>query len=202
MRVDARSTTEWEQRYGSFQMFHADQSLGKHRWPLVRMQAGSHVEVVLLSARFFALTTHWNKCTVPCCGENCKLCEVLPARGLFYVAVGCQSVVSILELGAQSASHFEQHAKLFHGGMIPGLVFELTRRGAKQPVRSQVIRVKEGCREVEDLELATRVMALYKFPCPNPEEGLVDYSDRLARIARVRCDRAFDLLSAEHSRRV
>lgn len=183
-------------------MFNADRTLGSNRWPVVRLVAGSSTEVVLLSTRFFALTTHWNKCTVPCCGDNCRLCEMLPARGLFYVAVMCVSRVSILELASQSASYFEQHAKLLHDGLRPGLVFQLKRRGAKSPVRSEVIRFQEKCSAVSQLELATRVMALYKFPCPNPGEDLAKYEVRCRAVAKVRCDRSADLLSSARERQV
>lgn len=183
-------------------MFNADRSLGSNRWPVVRLGAGSRTEVTLLSTRFFALTTHWNKCTVPCCGDDCRLCEMLPSRGLFYVAVHCASRISILELGSQSASHFEQHAKLLGGGMRPGLVFQLARRGQKSPVASEIIREQEKCVEVAALELATRVMALYKFPCPNPGEDLVAYELRCRSVAKVRCDRAAELLSKAADRQV
>ena len=170
-------------------MFSADRTLGANRWPVVRLVAGSQTEIVLLSTRFFALTTHWNKYTIPCCGDDCRLCEILPARGLFYVACLAQSRVSILELGSQSASYFEQHAKFAGGGMRVGLVFQMSRRGAKSPVRSEIIREQEKCSEVSQLDLAAHVMALYKFPPPNPGEDLHAYSDRSARVAKVRIDR-------------
>lgn len=175
-------------------MFNADRTLGSNRWPVVRLRAGCCTEIVLLSTRFFALTTHWNKCTVPCCGDDCALCELLPGRGLFYVACMCNSRVSILELASQSASHFEQHAKLLHGGMVPGLVFSLARKGAKSPVFSEVIRQQGNCTEVSQLDLATHVMALFKFPLPNPGEDLFRYEERCRAIAKVRCDRAAEQL--------
>lgn len=183
-------------------MFNADRSLGSNRWPVIRLVAGSSTEVVLLSSRFFEITTHWNKCTVPCCGDGCRLCEVLPSRGLFYVAAMCCSRVSILELASQSASHFEQHCKLLHGGMRPGLVLSLKRRGAKSPVNSEGLRMQDGCAEVSQLELAQRVMALYKFPCPNPGEDLATYEIRIRGVARVRCNRAAELISNASSRQV
>ena len=175
-------------------MFNADLPLSSNRWPVVRLVAGSRTEVTLLSSAFFALTTHWNKCTLPCSGSDCRLCEILPSRGLFYAAVMCGSRVSILELGAQSAGHFEQHVKLLHGGMRPGLVVALSRKGAKSPVRSEVIREVAGSVEVPMLELAAHVMALYKFPCPNPGEPMEKYELRCRSIATVRCNRAAGLL--------
>lgn len=175
-------------------MFNADRTLGSNRWPVVRLVAGCQTEIVLLSRAFFALTTHWNKCTLPCCGDDCRLCELLPARGLFYAAVMCQDRVSILELGSQSAAYFEQHAKLLCGGMVSGLIFSLSRKGAKSPVRSEVVRTQPGCSDVSVLELASHVMALYKFPCPNPGETIETYETRCRAVSKVRCDRAADLL--------
>src|SRR5438876_8046789 len=130
-------------------MFEADKSQTPNRWPVVRVPASSrtsrHVsEVVLLSRKFFSLTTHWVRSTVPCCGDDCALCETLPCRGLFYLACSAQSHVAILELGSLSAMNIEQHAKLLHGGLRPGLVFALSRRGDKSPVHGEVVRVQDG----------------------------------------------------------
>lgn len=175
-------------------MFDADRTLGANRWPIVRVRSGGQTEVTLLSTRFFAISTHWNRCTLPCCGENCRLCELLPVRGLFSCAVMCNSRVSILELGSQSASYLEQHAKLLHGGMRPGLVFRLARSGQKRPVSSEVIREVTTCREVPLLELASHVMAVYKYPPPNPDEAMESYERRCRAVAKIRCDRAADLL--------
>lgn len=183
-------------------MFEADRTLGSHRWPVVRLRGGSQSEVVLLSTRFFALTTHWSQITFPCCGDDCPCCELLPARGLFYAAVHCAGRISILELGAQSASHFEQHAKLLHGGMLPGLVFQLSRGGAKHPVRSEVIRKQEKCSEVSQLELAQRVMTLYKFPCANPGEDLDAFEARCRTVARIRCTRTAETITSKRDRQV
>lgn len=175
-------------------MFSADRSLGSHRWPVVRLVGGSQTEVVLLSTRFFALTTHWQQyvgrhCTVPCCGDDCPLCETHVSRGIFFLAVGCNSRLSILELGGQSSNQLEQHCKLLHGGMRVGHVLRLIRRGAKQPVHSEVVRHQDNCAEVAPLDLAAKCMALYKFPPPNPGEDLVAYSERCARMSKMRLDR-------------
>lgn len=200
--VDARCTCNRTNGTKGSCMFEADRTLGVHRWPVVRLRGGSMTEVVLLSTRFFALTTHWSNATFPCCGDDCPCCELLPSRGLFYVAVHCASRISILELGSQSASHFEQHAKLLHGGMKPGLVFQLTRQGAKHPVRSEVVRTQEKCSEVSQLELATRVMCLYKYPCPNPGEDLAAYERRCRAVAKVRCTRTAETLVNKRDRQM
>lgn len=171
-------------------MFEADYSLALHRWPVVRLRSGSQTELILCSMAFFPLTTHWLSAgkgrTVPCCGDGCDLCELLPARGLFYVAGVVMSHVSLLELGAASASHFEQHAKLLHGGMRPGLVVQLSRLGAKQPVRSEVLRFQENVQPIPILSLAAHVCALYRLPCPNPGEDVERYSQRLQTLVQRR----------------
>jgi len=185
-------------------MFEADRSLGVNRWPLVRIVPGHGTEVVLLSRRFFEISTHWvsegKGRSIPCCGDDCRLCELVPIRGLFYAACMWDSRVAILELGAQASSHFEQHCKLLNGGMQAGLVVMLTRRGAKQPVRSEVLRSQTGCVEVSALELATHVMAIFKYPCPNPGDDLEAYERRCRLVAKVRCDRAADLFASARER--
>ena len=181
-------------------MFEADRTLGTHRWPVVRLGSGSRTEVVLLSPSFFCLTTHWLNTTFPCCGDDCPVCQLLPARGLFYVAVHCAGRISILELGSQSAASFEQHAKLLHGGMRAGLVFQLLRRGAKSPVHSEVIREQSGCSPIQTLDLARHVMVLFKFPCPNPGETIEQYEFRCRSVARIRCERAAELITNKQQR--
>lgn len=167
-------------------MFSADKTLGASRWHVVRLNASCKTEVVLLSPRFFEITTHWNRVTVPCAGEDCDLCMLLPSRGLFYVACICMSTVRMVELGSQSAGHLEQHCKLLHGGMKPGLVIELSRRTAKSPVYSEVVRFQENVTPITHLNLAAHVMALYKFPPPNPSEDLERYELRLRESCKLR----------------
>lgn len=184
-------------------MFEADRSLGSHRWHVVRLAPSTKAEVVLLSLRFFEVTTHWVDRTVLCSGLDCPLCELLASRGLFYVAVHCFSEVRLLELGAQSASHLEQHCKLLHGGMKSGQVLSLSRRTAKSPVYSEVVRFQENASSVSELTLAARVMALYKFPPPNPGETLETYEARIHASSLVRNKRiAADLVSRSEKRGV
>lgn len=167
-------------------MFDADRDLGTYRWPVLRLSEGSTSEIVLLSDAFFAITTHWTTHTVPCCGDDCRLCELLPSRGLFYVAAHVVGRPFLVELGSHSAGLFEQHAKLLHGGLRPGQVYALTRRGKKQPVRSECLRFQEGVLSVPMLTLAHRVMALYRLPGPNPDENLHLYEQRVRALVQRR----------------
>lgn len=177
-------------------MFEADKTLGVHRWHVVRLPAGTSTEVVLLSPDFFCVTTHWHRTTILCAVDGCPLCQILPSRGLFYIAVHCLGAVRMVELGAQSAGHLEQHCKLLHGGMKAGQVIRLQRRGAKSPVHSEVVRFQENASPVTQLNLAKHVMALYKFPPPNPSEDIERYSIRVQESVRLRNTRiAAELLA-------
>ena len=167
-------------------MFEADLGTCGNRWPVVRLRAGNTTEIVLLSKEFFCLTTHWHRCTVPCAGDGCSLCEILPGRGLFYVAAMCMGRVHLVELGAMSAANLEQHAKLLHAGMRQGLVFALSRRTGKSPVHSEVVREQPGVSVVPILSLAAHVLALYKYPPPNPGESIEAYECRIRAIAQRR----------------
>lgn len=167
-------------------MFSNDSTRGSNRWQVLRLRAGNNSEVVNLSPCFFAITTHWIGHTVPCCLDDCDLCEICPARGLFYLAVYCVNRTMLLELGAQSSGHLEQHAKLLHGGLKPGQVIVLSRRGQKQPIYSEITGERPNTSAVNTLDLATKVMALYQLPCPNPSENLEHYSARLADLVRKR----------------
>lgn len=183
-------------------MFSSDRTLGANRWHVVRLRGGCQTEVVLLSTRFFELTTHWVNQTVPCAGDGCLLCDEIGPRGLYYAAVMCNSRVMILELGCQSSSYLEQHARLLHGGMQPGQVYVLSRSGDKKPVRSECIRVVNTAKEVEHMDLVAHVMAVYKFPPPNPGEGINSYEGRCRKIAQVRNARVAQLRSDARDRRV
>lgn len=182
-------------------MFSADLGTAGNRWPVVRLRGGCTTEVVLLSRQFFAVTTHWDRCTVLCPIDGCALCELLPARGLFYAAVICNGHVHLLELGATSANHLEQHSKLLHGGMVPGLLLRLKRRADKSPVHSEGIGQKPGCSEICPIDLARHVMALYKFPPSNPGELLCEYEVRIRGMAQRRNElTAQRLLQAKNGR--
>lgn len=178
-------------------MFEVDQHSGGSRWPLVRIGPGSETQVVVCGNQFLPLTVHWVGRSVPCCGPSCPLCCSLPARGLFYLACVSMSRLSILELGSMSASHFEQHAKLLHGGIRPGLVVRLLRRTSKAPIFSEVIEERSGVRCVPLIDLASRVCALYQLPCANPGENLDAYQERLRVITRRRLDLEVERMRAK-----
>jgi hypothetical protein len=158
------------------------------------MTPGHKTEVTLLSDRFFALTTHWLQmkslpkgATVPCPGEDCGLCEYVAPRGLFFLAVAVNGDPYILEMAAQSSAYLEQHVRLLHGGLVPGHVLELQRMSSKSPIRSEYVRHRDNVKCVPMITLCARVMALFRFPGPNPDEGLEQYETRIRLMAQRRC---------------
>lgn len=180
-------------------MFDGSHSAGAVRWPIVRIAPGGVTEVIVASDRFLPVTTHWVRRTVMCPGDGCELCEVLPARCLFYLAVVCASRPSILEMSSMSSSYFEQHCKLLHGGIQPGLVVQLTRAGHKSPVRSEVLSRKPGVQCVSVTALVSKVMPLYQLPCANPDEGFEAYELRLRKMVLLRASRERALLESRAS---
>lgn len=173
-------------------MFEADPSRRMNRWDVLRLRTGHASEMVLLSERQFAITTHYVRTTFPCAGEGCAMCDLMPGRGLFYVAGAVNGHIMMVEFSGASFSLLEQHAKLMHGGLRAGQVYRLERRATKRPTYSEVVRFKEGCQAVDVFDLCRHVMALYRFPCPNPSEDMAAYERRCRTLALIRNKRAAD----------
>lgn len=172
------------------------------RWPLVRISSGGRTSVILLQTTMLPLSVHWVGRSMLCPQAACALCNILPVRGLFYLPVSCNGRASILELGAMSSSHLEQHCKLLHGGVRPGLEVDLTRRGAKSPVHSEVVGFRPGCVSVEMIEFIGRVMALYHLPSANPNETIAAYEARLLHQVIGRAKHEAARLEESQNRRV
>lgn len=175
-------------------MFEVEMGRTLRRWDVLRLQAGRASEMVLLSPKFFALTTHYTDRTIPCSGLECPLCEIIPRRGLFYVAGSVNGRIVMVEMSAVAANHLETHAKLLNGGMQPGQVYVLKRSGAKQPIHSECVRLQDGVTAISHFDLCKHVMAVFRFPCPNPDETIEDYERRCHRLAFVRNKRAAELI--------
>lgn len=178
-------------------MFSPSPSAGASRWKVVRVLNNCETEVVVVGSAFFCLTTHWIPLgrgrSVLCPQDDCALCDVLPARGFFYLPCVWDARTAILELSSLASSHLEQHCKLLHGGIRPGLVLRLSRRGQKQPIRSEVVGFREGATSPSAELFASRVLAIYNYPPCNPSENMLDYEKRIRSAARTRAGRDFDL---------
>lgn len=174
-------------------MFDAPDSAGVNRWPVLKLRAGSKCSAVLLGMRFLPLSSHWAGQTLPCPGESCPLCEILPLRGLWYLPVSVEGRASILEMSSMASSNFEQHAKLLHGGMQVGQLVEFSRRGAKSPIYGEIVEQCAGVVAVPFMLFASRVMALYHLPAANPSESLERYEERLRAISLVRAERVYEM---------
>lgn len=188
------STLTWthglvlSQRNGTevFTMFDQSFEAGSVRWPVVRIKPGGTTKIVVCAERFLPVPSHWVGHTCLCPGDGCELCELLPVRGLFYLAVVWGGRPSILELSCFSSSNFEQHCKLLHGGVRPGLEVELRRKTQRGIVRSEVVGEIESAVSVPIADFVGKVMALYHFPGVNPGESFSDYESRLSRMALAR----------------
>jgi len=186
--VDARLTTEWEQRYLEEIMFNSNGAPQASRWPVLRIQPGHRSRVVLLANGFTSVPTHWNGHTILCGGDACALCQFLAVRSCYYTAVSCQGHVSLLEVGGATVSAFEMHAGLLHGGLRPGLEFELWRKARNMPVQGEIMEFHPDTRAIDPAAMMSRVMALYKMPPINPSETLEEYGERLEKMACLRAE--------------
>ena len=169
-------------------MFVANLNAGVSRWPIVRVQVRGVTEVILLGGRMLPLSVHWLGRSVICAGDCCALDDYLPARGVYYLPVVWGASVSILELAAQSSSHLEQLCSLLHGGMRAGLKVRISRKTPKASLYSEVIGFSETTREVDFLDFASRVMAIYHLPPANPSDTIESYESRVRLIAVTRAN--------------
>lgn len=172
-------------------MFQSPDTAGVHRWPVLKLRAGSVTQVVLLGTRFLPLSSHWVGRTLPCPGEQCPLCSILPIRGLYYLPISLDGRASILEMSPVASANLEQHAKLLHGGLQVGQLVEFSRRGAKSPLHGVIVEQRDGVNAVPFLMFASRVMALYHLPASNPGESIEAYDERLRGITLVRSEREY-----------
>lgn len=170
-------------------MFDAPDPAGAARWPVVRISVGGRCRVITLGSAFLPLSVHWVGHSIPCSRKQCALCEALPVRALFYLPVACQGRTSIFEVSSTASANIEQHCKLLHGGLRPGLELDVLRRSAKSPLYGEVVGEHSSTSEVPLLLFASRVMALYHLPCANPQETLEAYQVRLHKICAVRNER-------------
>lgn len=162
------------------------------RWPVLRVEAGTRSEVVLLSARWLHLQTHFHKRTQLCLGdEGCPVCAFLPSRGYYYLpAAFCSTRRPVLlELSPLASADLEQNARLTEQGMRSGLVVAFTRRSARAPLRSEVLEQGPVRGTLADWEWYSAVMGIYGFGAMRPDESVEDYRERLRPSAVSRAER-------------
>lgn len=173
-------------------MFDAPDSAGVNRWPVLKIRAGCKSRATLLGTRFLPVSSHWVGRTVLCAGPKCRLCEILPTRGLFYLPVAVQGRATILELSPVASAHLGQHAKLLHGGLSVGQEVEFSRAGAKKPLYAEIVEQRVGVTAASFLMFVSRVMALFHLPAANPSETIEAYEARLRGICITRNLREFE----------
>ena len=162
-----------------------------NRLPILRIGPGKVVEVRLLSSDWVRLDTHFYGRTFLCPGgDDTPCCTLLPKRPFWYLPaiVRPGARVVLLELSAKGSSELEQNAKMAVGRVRAGLVFALSRRAKKSPVRTEL---RDEGREQEDVPLAnwfSPLMAIFGLPPIGDGEILEDYGNRVRRTARARID--------------
>lgn len=111
-------------------------------WPLVRVKEYRSVGVILSAPGFLRVATHWARKTVICVEtDDCPLCACLPSRAYWYVPAVYLTTGQpcLLELSALSSGDLEQRAKFFGRPDLLGVQVELSRKGKRSPVRSEVV---------------------------------------------------------------
>lgn len=152
------------------------------RWALLRVPVGAGLVVELFSGDWIRLSTHFSGRTFLCSnGPECPLCEILPSRSFWYLPVGRVPGMrpAILELSSHASSDLEQVAKLAFGSMGPGARIELSRRGARAPVRSEAVESVLGACRVNLQTWGSALMAIYGLPQFGALESLEAYGERV-----------------------
>lgn len=174
------------------------------RWSILRVVPGHVTRVVLLSGDWLRLATHWVGKTVICPEtESCPLCELIGVRCFWYLPAAVLPGKSpcLLELSALSSADLEQRGKLFCGRIGSGIEIELTRRGSKSPIRSEIVADTPSSVRVDFQTWATALMAVYSLPMLNSDETIVEYGVRVRNLIVQRAELAAARLRASSAGR-
>lgn len=152
------------------------------RWPLLRVSVGGVSCVELLSGDWIRLSTHFSLRTFLCSdGPECPLCEILPARSLWYLPVASSpgKRASILELSSHASADLEQVVRLGCGDLRAGAVVELHRRGSRKPVCAEFVELAKAATTVSLQRWGSALMAIYGLPPFGALESLPSYGERV-----------------------
>jgi hypothetical protein len=164
--------------------------------PILKLQPGSQVEVVIASSRVLYCGVHWLGRELLCSGEDCAACErgISKVRGFAIAMVtqghACRPV--LLEASAGAFSRLEGLVAMDGMSLEPGLVVELSRRRKNSPLRMEPVRSGGGF-EVQfkpAWRLAAALAVLFKLSMPSSEESVEVW------VERVRPQAAAQLLAA------
>lgn len=174
------------------------------RWPVLRVQPGHDVEVMLLSSDWLRLNTHFHKRTV-LCSESlcCPLCPLLPSRPYWYLPVSAEprKTFCLLELSPSASSSLEQTAKFANGAIMAGQNFRLWRRAKKKPIGCEWLGLSKGACTVSVSEWVSPLMAIYGLPILRPGETIEEYGGRVASTVDQRNELVAASLKAAAERR-
>lgn len=152
------------------------------RWALVRVPVGRGLRLELLSGDWVRLSTHFSRRTFLCTGgDDCPLCECLPARPFWYLPVLLVpgSRPALLELSGTASADLEQVSKLAFGRMGPGCVFDVSRRSSRKAARAEAVEQTQAACRVSLQRWGTALMAIYGLPQFGEGESLEEYGERV-----------------------
>ena len=148
---------------------------------ILRVAAGSVVQVQLLSSDFVRLSTHFHGATVLCAESvECELCDLLPSRPYWYLParVVATGRSALLEMSAHTASDLEQVARFATGRLQVGQVFDMRRRSKRAPVRCEYCRDDELRFEPSLSDWVSPLMKIFRLPELRADETLDQYGER------------------------
>jgi len=182
-------------------MFDREGPSGGERWPMVRVCARQKRRLVLLSADWVRLTTHFVGRTILCSTDaSCAVCEIRPARAYWYLPVMCaeRGTWGLMELSASASADLEQKARFAVGALLSGTIFEASRVGKRSPLRFEVEGCEGSARQIGLREWCSPLMAIFGLPPMAPKEDLEGYGERVKCVV----DKRLELAAAELTKAV
>lgn len=173
------------------------------RWQMLRVPVGGTLRVELLSGDWIRLATHFAGRTFLCADHaGCPACELLPARSFWYLPVveHISRRPYILELSSHASADLEQVAKFAFGAILPGSIFDLSRRGQRKPVRAEAVEMGKAATTVQLEHWASCLMAIYNLPPFVVGETLEAYGERVRGRVDQRAEFAISSLKASKVR--
>ena len=167
---------------------------------LLRVRAGGVCQAVVVPGGPLWLGSHWvEKRQVLCCAgsaEACMLCGESASRVTGFVLVmvsqlngsevtpAQQKRLMLLELSPLSWSGFEMSARFEGLDPCGPILADISRKGARSPLRIECVRAVDGCSEVDVLgrALVDAVAVLFGLPLVKDAETAEQWRDRVAPV--------------------
>lgn len=160
--------------------------------PVVRVIPGQVLRVTICSAEGLWIGTHWRQRSLPCPGEGCALCGILPGRELGYWVVTLdESNPRPLLLELPRGFGVQMGLFVKHSGQktSTGCQLLLTRKKKRSPIHADydghVDNVPEAWRAGGLLRSA--VATLFRLPQPVAGHDVAEWTEACRRSAAAQC---------------